>query len=360
MDSLKITEYGSEFWIADDDLNVDGFENGFIMGSSEIYLVNGRRCISYLLDSVDGIPKRAVLPAYICNSAIEPFDTRGFETLFYDSNRKLEPDVAEIADLIDGKPSVIVHMGYFGFNTNEAICEIESLVKESNSVVFEDKSHTLFTSYASTCADAEFASIRKWIGIPGGGVVNPVSDIFSFKPVCGVFAEVSESRQRCLRMKATYMATGESDLRERYRTGFAEAERLMDEDSIVYGLDDESIRIIKCLDIGRLVERRQTNFRTLLKHLSHDKRFVPVFSVLPENVCPMFFPVFVSDSKKRDELQREFASKSLFCPVHWPRNDYLKSYHKEYEYIIEHTLSIPCEQRYTEADMDRVAEIVNS
>jgi len=360
MGSFTIREYGSEFWIADDDLSRDGVENKYIMGSKEIYLVNGRRCISYLLDSAPNIPKRAVLPAYICNSAIEPFASRGFELFFYDSNRNFEPDIGEIADLIDGKPSIIVHMGYFGFNTNETMCEIESLAKESNSVVLEDKSHTVFTMYASTRADAEFASIRKWIGIPGGGVVNPISSIFDFKPISGIFKEVSEGRLKYLRMKATYMASGGEDLRARYRTGFAEAERLMDEDSGVYVLDDESTRILKHLNVKRLIERRRANFKTLLKHLSHNERFVPVFIDLPENVCPMFFPVFVSDSYVRDDLQQEFASKGLFCPVHWPRNDYLESFHKEYEYIIGHILSIPCDQRYSEADMERVTEIVNS
>ena len=355
---LIAREYGSEFWITDDIVD-NSHENGYLLGINEIHLVNGRRCVSYLLDSINNIPKRAVLPAYICDSVVEPFAERGFTTLFYDTNRKFEPDLNEIAALIDGKPSVFMHLGYFGFATNENIVGIEDLIEETGTITFEDRAHTLFTSLKHRISDAEFASIRKWIGIPGGGIINPISNIFCFEEIDNVFTMFSERRLECLKMKASYMETGEKKLRERYRIGFKEAEKLIEDDKSVYLLDDFSIGISKRLNIKKLVERRRANFSTLLEHLSQNNRFIPIFSDLPENVCPMFFPIFILDGNERDYLQKKFASKNLFCPIHWPRNNYVKSHLDGYEYIVDHILSIPCDQRYSDVDMNRIVEIVS-
>jgi len=360
VDIIKEREYGSEFWITDDDLKFEGSENGYIMGSKEIYLLNGRCCISFLLDSINNTTKRAVLPAYICNSAIEPFITRGFSVQFYGINKKLEPDIDEIVEMINGEPSVFMHMGYFGFATNGRVKEIEEKIKATESIIFEDRAHTLFSSVEKSFSDAEFSSIRKWIGIPGGGITNPINNIFCFKELDSTLSNASEKRFKLLRMKAAYIETGDQSLRELYRTGFTDVEKLMDDDKSIYLMDELSVKILKHLDKSILIKGRRENYKVILNHFAKNDRLEPVFKTLPDNVCPMFFPVFTQCREDRDSIQSDFASKGLYCPIHWPLSDYIKSLSEESGYVYNHILSIPCDQRYSESDMQKIIEIINN
>ena len=54
-------------------------------------------------------------------------------------------------------------------------------------------------------------------------------------------------------------------------------------------------------------------------------------------------------------LRRYLIDKEIYCPVHWP----LSSYHdidKSSRKIYEDELSLVCDQRYSEVDMQRMVD----
>ena len=87
---------------------------------------------------------------------------------------------------------------------------------------------------------------------------------------------------------------------------------------------------------------------------------------MKEEDCPMFVPVLVPDGK-RNELRRHLINNEIYCPVHWPVSEYHKSAdymdvnHKlsdKTETIYANELSLVCDQRYTEDDMNRMVDVI--
>ena len=70
----------------------------------------------------------------------------------------------------------------------------------------------------------------------------------------------------------------------------------------------------------------------------------------------MFVPILVPDGK-RDELRRYLIKHEMYCPVHWPVSMYHKL-DKRAEIIYKNELSLVCDQRYTEEDMQRMVETI--
>ena len=72
----------------------------------------------------------------------------------------------------------------------------------------------------------------------------------------------------------------------------------------------------------------------------------------------MFVPVLVPYGK-RDELRKYLIENEIYCPVHWPESKYHKLDERT-EYIYQNELSLVCDQRYTESDMNRIVEVIKT
>ena len=69
-----------------------------------------------------------------------------------------------------------------------------------------------------------------------------------------------------------------------------------------------------------------------------------------EDVVPLFIPIYVNN---RDEARRAMFDAGIFCPVHWSNQ---QTNHAQE--IAKHELSLIIDQRYDEADMNRIVEII--
>ena len=70
----------------------------------------------------------------------------------------------------------------------------------------------------------------------------------------------------------------------------------------------------------------------------------------------MFIPILVP-GHKRDELRRSLIADNIFCPIHWPVSQYHVLDEKT-RAIYENELSLVCDQRYNEDDMNRIADAI--
>ena len=70
----------------------------------------------------------------------------------------------------------------------------------------------------------------------------------------------------------------------------------------------------------------------------------------------MFVPILVPDGK-RDGLKRYLIKKGIYCPIHWPVGKYHRLDERT-EYIYKNELSLVCDQRYTEEDMERIVKAI--
>ena len=59
-----------------------------------------------------------------------------------------------------------------------------------------------------------------------------------------------------------------------------------------------------------------------------------------------------------NEYQKELINNKIYCPIIWPRSNYIDTKYSNTEYIYEHILCIPCDQRYNIQDMKKIINCI--
>ena len=77
-----------------------------------------------------------------------------------------------------------------------------------------------------------------------------------------------------------------------------------------------------------------------------------IYEKLSEADVPLFVPTMIKDD--RDRLRRHLIDKKIYCPIHWPISEYHYGISDLSKKIYEEELSLVCDQRYTEEDMNRI------
>lgn len=348
-------EIGSEFWLYDLPSEFDNSIPKWISKFGKAVLTSsGRGAISLLLKNENIKVKTALLPSYICNSVIQPFINNGYSCVFYDVKEDLTPDLESIDRYND--IGVFLHMGYFGFPTNNGLSEIIKRFKKQSTIIVEDITHSLFSDYESFEEnDYYIASIRKWTGLPSGGFLASKNKAIN----CDiekdeVFADI---RKEALLIKGNYIKNQDRVLKNKYLDLFSKAEDYLDNDLNIHSIDKVSKTIINNLNVEELKKARAANFNILSDELSNTELIRPVFDKSPKNIVPLFFPIYIE--KKRSEIRQILNENNIYCPIHWPREQHIGSdYYKFSNIIYDLIISIPCDQRYKEVDMKRISSLI--
>lgn len=345
-------EIGSEFWIDKNNISESSKEMPSWLNKfgNVVLTTSGRGALSLLLDQVNPRVKKALLPSYICDSVILPFEKAGYELNYYDVDKYFRP--IDIEFIKNSNTGIFLHMGYFGFQTNEVLSDTISSLKSKSIIVIEDVTHTLFSDH-NRPIDNDFVigSIRKWFGTPGGGFLA------SYKIMnCELFDDTSDFinlREISLHRKFEYMNSRDKSMKSSYLSGFKTAEQILDEDIKTYKIDQTSEMIIKSLDNKWLQNSRKRNYEFLVDQLSGLNEIEVIFSNLENDIIPMFFPIYIK--RNRDKLRQSLIEKEIYCPVHWPipkqLNGCLNGATKN---VYDSILSIPCDQRYQIEDLRRI------
>lgn len=351
-----VKEIGSEFWI--DNIVNENLEYPpwtYIYENTEL-TSSGRGAISLMLEQIKNkvICKTVLLPAYICESIIIPFKKQGYSCYFYNIKLDLKPDIESINKYNEKNIGVFLHMGYFGFNTNDNLKKVITSFKEKRSIIVEDVTHTLFSKlkdYEEN--DFALASIRKWLGVASGGILSSKYKLNKLLKEQQI--NFYQTREQALKLKTDYMETKDENLKPKFLELLAEAEEVLDTDPSYYSIDDNSISIMNELDVELVIQKRRENYLYLLDNLKHIKIIIPVFEKLPDNNCPLFFPIYVK--RDRDGLRKSLIGDKIYCPIHWPIPTQVDVKDlKSNKIIYDRILSVPCDQRYNTKDMIRIIE----
>jgi len=360
-------EIGSEFWISHLAKQYLNSNPEWLNSWGNVVLTSsGRGAISLMLKhiEVNVRSKIALLPAYICESIIVPFIRAGYRCYFYDVDNQLRPNEESIERLLGKDIGVFLHMEYFGFSTNSNLHYYINQLKERGTIIVEDITHTLYSKYRRYDEnDYYIASLRKWMGLPSGGFLASKKydicdiNIKGVRECVTVQLDFFVIRLEALLLKGKYIVSKNYRLKQRYLDLFKKAEDILDNNPNFYLIDGISLSMVKTINLDELVRKRKENFGILLKCIKNFKDIQPVFDMITDDVCPLFFPVYV---KEREKLRKFLITKKIYCPVHWPVPSQLNIINyplsrKVYECI----LSIPCDQRYSVEDMFRIIEVIS-
>lgn len=286
--------------------------------------------------------RSVALPAYCCHSMISPAEERQLAVSYYGVSASAGEGI--VCDLDANEADAVVILDFFG------VCHPRLRVERSaRQVVIWDVTHSLFSSSEMLQADYCFGSLRKWAGFYTGGIAWKRSGCLlgSKAPKSTPF---SRARRRAMSQKKAFI-DGLNDSKS-YLGLFAEAEEYL-EDCGLLGADVDDVERVVRIDSLLIARQRRKNFLVLLDALPS----WALFSELPEGDTPLFFPVLV-DPAVRVELRAYLSSKDIFCPIHWPApKDEARTLAPT---LYSSELSLVCDQRYNEEDMNRIAEEVVS
>lgn len=95
-----------------------------------------------------------------------------------------------------------------------------------------------------------------------------------------------------------------------------------------------------------------------LKFYEVDRNMTPVFLDLDEATVPSHFTVL---AEHRDALQAWLEEQGIHTTAYWAKSPLADTTAcPQAAYIYDHVLSLPCDQRYTPTDMERIAQAVRA
>ena len=329
-----MTEIGSEFWEIPIKEN-----NTKIFPESTQWFLSGRSALQAIIQDIRNA-KTVAMPSWCCDSMIKPFLDAGIKVKFYPVH--LEDKTAQE---IDTDADILFLMNYFGYSSKDTI---------SHPCIIRDLTHSIFSS-KNNDAKYYFGSLRKWCGVWTGGFAWT-----DHKLPMGVQKDKGYAflRDRAMQLKKNYIDNGniynqqkKESIKREFLKLFNEAENILDDIGVVEATERD-VCLSEKIDWEYIKKIRRTNAKILMEAFPDWL----IFNILEDNDCPMFVPLLVPDGKRND-LRQYLIENEIYCPVHWPASQYHKL-EKGMFNIYENELSLVCDQRYTENDMDRMVEII--
>lgn len=309
-----------------------------------VYTDSGRSAARLLSAALPEGP--VLLPAYICGSVCDCFSGRLLR--FFRLTETLQFDWEDLFRHLDG--SAVLYLHYFNGALPEEshLRHLRAEAQRRGIVIVEDSTHSIFSA-PLTIGDYGVCSLRKWFPIPDGGVLygNRLPTIP--RPVQGDAPRCPEIYQ-AMEWKARYLQGGEPEsLNLAYRAAFTAGEHSLDRQQRCYRLSAASRAVLEDCSVGAIAAARRENYRVLQRALRSLPGLRPV-GIPGEGDCPLFFPVRLNN---RDEVRSHLQSEKIYCPVHWPMEGVLAENRESVQYSHEE-LSLPIDQRYGKADMQRL------
>lgn len=370
-------ELGSEFHI---DLT-----NAMIRGNTIYHLLAryntfytdyGRSAIAlvyeHLVQTTGGRRDRVLLPSYICESVVKPFE--GKNVVFYDLKENFEIDEQGLYKLLesgDFDGGVFFLMHYFGMvQPEETLTQIQILCKDRDIAIIEDTTHSIFTK-ERTIGDYCIASLRKWMPIPEGAVIYSMNQL----PAEWQELEHAKTSYKINAMILKQLFLGQADVyrdlenvalvNEAYRNIFAGEEERIGESGELYAISFLSAFLLQCIDISEIRDNRAANYRHLGEELSGngitlynwEKNQRSTQAVWADMLVPLTALLYVKD-KDRDRFRKYLEEQRIYCAVHWDIKSEEQRRHANVSDWSENLISIPIDQRYGEAHMRYLADII--
>lgn len=307
-----------------------------------VYLQSGRqalRLLSELLWSAGY--RRLVLPGYLCESMITPFETRDWDVHFSPLGDRLRPDPNSYDELCLDRPdeTVALFAEYFGRGLTEEARSAIPRWTDRGVAVIDDRTHHLFDS-GSSGATYTIGSLRKLLPVADGGFVQGLT---ATPRLPGNAVDPSRTRWEAMDL----MAARPNDP-EPARELFAVAEAEVDVADEPAAISSRSLDELRFLDYPALSAARRANFGVLAEQIDH----LTVVNDDLDGGTPAFL---VLRTPEPLVLQETLASRGIFCPILWPRPPQLPPSVPWRDDL----LSVPIDHRYGRHEMDYVAEALN-
>lgn len=336
-----MVEIGSEFHEIDCGVG-DGLQLPMDV-SDYTYSFSGRTAIEIALKNEPNIHK-ALVPSYCCESMLQPFKDLGidieFFNVYYDNGLKIDLN-------IDSAIDCVLWCNYFGFDVN--MPDFDEF-QNRGGIVIEDITHSFF-SKKQYHEQSQYlvASLRKWDPILCGGYCASRQNKLKFKPIRVPSEQFLHQKKNAMKLKKEYLSGHVKIEKEDFLKEFQENNEWIRENYSMLDIDGESKFFLQHVDqeFERMIRRK--NVKTLYEGLKNSS--IKFLFNLEQMDCPLFCPIIFEDGS-RDLVKKTLIENEIYCPTHWPKPSLCQSN----LYDIE--LSLVCDHRYNEFDMERIINTI--
>ncbi len=339
-------EYGSEFDLYSNRRFKKAGEDSWVPESWQLFR-SGRDALGAFAEMAGR--KRVMLPALCCESMIRPFAQNGYEVVFYRLCEDLTADAEDVAKKIK-TGDLLLYMRYFGIRTfpDELLRDLKAAGK--GLLFLEDRTHDILIRRrdGDFRPDATAASLRKWAALPEGGMLETELGTCRCRPD----PSYGDLRYAAMEEKSRYLESEEAAMKESSREKLSRAEALLDESCGPAAMCGRYRELLQTLDTDSILRARQKNLERLMSRIQPLVKAgkVRLMTDAPEK-SGLYLPVLVGD---RDEVQQQMIRRKFYCPAAiWPEPEAAAGVCRVSHYVTEHMLSLLCDQRYDEADMER-------
>jgi hypothetical protein len=283
--------------------------------------------------------RRLLVPSYYCQEVVEALQIE-IAVATYD----LRPTTPRIdpVDVRDG--DVVLVVALFGARPGVQVPD--------GAVVLEDHSHDLLAPWAiGSDAHYAIASLRKTLPLPDGGVTwSPRGlDGPPERPMTPEHGAVALDRLSAMILKRQYLA-GASIRKEAFRKIAARAEARIGRGA-VSGISAYSRSRLSTLPIEAWREARAANLEAFRGAFGG----APGVHILD---APFAVTLVFDDPARRDAVRAGLLHRRIYGTILWPQEDPVIPIGAADLDLSRRILSIHADQRYTPADMVRVAGAV--
>lgn len=272
---------------------------------------------------------RVAAPGYLCGVVYAALAAAGIAVRRF----PLGPERTVPADLQLEAGEWLICVDYFGLGSAAVA---EAVARFGGHRVLVDASQALF--HEPSGAAATIYSPRKFLGLPDGGFALGTAVVSH-----GYRADEAASRRRC----AHLLARREGDVSGGYLL-FQQAEQSLC-DQPPRAMSHETLQRFRRVDLDSVRRRRLANHHRLADRL--EQLGLAVLRPAAADV-PMCCPVRIDQARG---MRERLAAEGIFCARYWPDapltcDDVVGTS------LVDETLFLPCDQRYREREMDRIAD----
>lgn len=317
--------------------------------TSECKLATGRSAIKHLISLT--APKAVLMPCYVPEGIILPFQRVNIPIKFYKLRADLRPDLDHLSKMIcKGALVIIIH--YFGYLTETGA--IREIVSNAGGTLFEDCAHTLFTNARD--ADVALWSLNKFLPVADGAILRSrrrdidvtwYDDVEMPKRVLGTYHQHLELNGRLARCEPGQALDVEKESILAYEGYYKEIL-----DAPIYAQSTESKCIVNSIDMNLIKAARSHNAASYYKVTPECFLFRP-----KPPIAPFAYPIVVRPPHNTEDVFNRLlnigvlASRLIDKWDHIPRADD--------RFMIEHTfmdqhLLLPVGEEVSYNDVRRV------
>ncbi len=310
-----------------------------------ILLANCRQCIVALIRQYGW--KRMWMPEYFSKDVIRSIQEKTDIDIEIYQDSPLKEGTLNNLSFVDG--DVLFRMNYFGMRERRKS-------KGISIPVIEDHSHDPFGHWA-LYSDADWcvSSIRKFLPLPEGGMMwSPKNNKLNIEiHQTEENKLIAQARWNGMEKKAQYLG-GADIAKDEYRELFAETEEQLVHSDLSL-IDERSMRFIsEQLDINLWLGAKRKNW-IQLHDLINCKR---CRIIEPEDdSCNMFSLILLCENNEyRNRIRKGLIEQDVYPAILWELGDNVSKEAKDFS---QRMISIHCDGRYTDEEVQSLAEIIN-